>query len=264
MQSDKKTDNNLLRKVLKHLFYLTFPFIGYFVLVAVFWLIYPPEAGIFTTPPSLQFSVLGLLLVAYLIPPFGKETIIPALYLGDSIQTIISDLFHLGLDTSEITGYPVWVIFAGIVIMDFYVSFFITMNFDLLLKIPLIGAWIRWIMRLAKSVITKKPWIEELSSAGLLIFMYIPLQGSGAMTCSVIGRLLGYSSIQTIGLVVMGSTLSTITVIFGFSSVVELWKINPILGIMLAAVIIACILVIAYFWNKFTKKFVKQDEITEL
>lgn len=259
MTEEKKTLSAKTVVILHRLACLFGPVICMGLMMLFFMALFPPQEG--EAAPGLQWAIFVLLLIAYIVPPFGKETIIPAMIFGENIQHLLADVFHLSIDTSSITGYPIWIIIFSIVALDILVSAFITLNFSLLLKIPLIGPWLRWIMRSAQKIMVKRPWIESLSSAGLLIFMYIPLQGSGAMTTSVIARLLGYKPVHAIGLVALGSLLSSITVAFGFSSIVELWKINPLLGILLAILIIAAIIVVAYFWNKFTRKFLKPENI---
>ncbi|HJJ54322.1 MAG TPA: small multi-drug export protein [Methanocorpusculum sp.] len=234
MSEEEGNEKGLAFRILRRVFFLVVPILVYVVLLGVFWFVYPPEAGAFTLPPSTEYLALLGLMGAYLVPPFGKETIIP---------------LALGL------GYPIWVIFLGVVGMDIITATFISLNFDLLLKVPLIGRWIRWVMRTADKVRKSKPWIEQLSSAGLLLFMYIPLQGSGSITCSVLGRLLGYKPAVSLGLVIIGSVLSTLTVALGASSVIQLWYIHPLLGIAAAVIILIVILAIAYLWSKFTKRF---------
>jgi len=234
MNKGEHTRQKWIQLILKRVFFLVSPILIYLVLLGIFWFVFPPQTGVFTLPPSAEFLGFVGLMGAYLVPPFGKETIIP---------------LALGF------GYPVWIIFAGVVGMDIITATFISLNFDLLLKIPLVGRWIRWVMRTAERVRKSKPWIEQLSGAGLLLFMYIPLQGSGSITCSVLGRLLGYRPGASLGLVIIGSVLSTLTVAVGASSVIHLWAINPVLGVLAAVLIVALILVIAYIWSRFTRKF---------
>ncbi len=240
MNTGERTRKEWIYRILKRVFFLVVPILVYIVLLGFFWFVYPPQAGVFTLPPSTEYLALFGLLGAYLVPPFGKETIVP---------------LAIGL------GYPIWVIFLGVVGMDIVTATFISFNFDLLLKVPLVGRWIRWIMRTADKLRKTKPWIEQLSSAGLLLFMYIPLQGSGSMTCSVLGRLLGYKPAVSLGLVVIGSVLSTLTVALGASSVIQLWYIHPLLGVAAAVLILAAILVIAYFWSRFTKRFYRSEGV---
>lgn len=220
-----------------------------------FWFVFLPAQGALVSP---EFLVFAGLMIAYMVPPFGKETIIPAALIGGpAVVGLVSSIISIPTGTA-LGGYPLWTVVAGIVILDFLVALFITLNFDLLLKIPLIGGWFRWIMRSADKVLRKKPWIENLSSAGLLIFMYIPLQGSGAMTTSIIARILNYRPLQAIGLVTFGSILPCLTVSLGVSSLVKLWEINPVLAILEGIAIAGLIILIAFLWNKFTRKLAEK------
>lgn len=239
MNTGGQAGKKLIYRILLRLFYLVAPILVYLLLLCAFWLVFPPETGVFTLPPSSEYLGLLGLMGAYLVPPFGKETIIPL---------------------SLALGYPFWVIFLGIVGMDIVTATFVSLNFDLLLKVPLVGRWIRWVIQTADKVRRSRPWIEQLASAGLLLFMYIPLQGSGSITCSVLGRLLGYKPAVSLGLIIIGSVLSTLTVAFGASSVIRLWHINPLLGIAAVVIILAVVLAAAYAWSRFTKKFYLKEE----
>lgn len=242
-------------RILKRIFFLLFPVGLTFLLFLFFWFIFAPAEGSMFSP---EFIVFAGLMVAYMIPPFGKETIIPAALLGgETVSRLIAESTHLSADIA-IGGYPLWTVVVGIVALDLIVSFFISYNFDLLLRIPLIGPWFRWIMRNADRILRKKKWVEDLSSAGLLIFMYIPLQGSGAMTTSIIARILNYHPIHTVGLVTIGSILSCLTVALGVTSIVQLWTINPALAILEILGIILLIVIIAMLWSKFIRKMTER------
>lgn len=127
MNTDGRTGKELIYRILLRFFYLVVPILVYLVLLGVFWFVFPPETGVFSMPPSPEYLGLIGLMGAYLVPPFGKETIIP---------------LALAL------GYPVWVIFLGVVGMDIVTATFVSLNFDLLLRVPLIGRWIRWVVQL--------------------------------------------------------------------------------------------------------------------
>jgi len=239
---------------------LLVPVILFVALIGLFWFVFPPPegSGVSFSPEYLVF--LGLMIM-YIIPPFGKETIIPlALIGGESVTNLVSSVIQIPAGVA-IGGYPLWTVMVGIIGIDLLVSAFITLNFDLLLKIPLIGKWLKWIMNSADKILKKRKWIENLASAGLLIFMYLPFQGSGAMTTSVIARLLNYRPIQAIGIVGLGSLFSVLTVSLGITSIVELWKISPALAIIEGIAIIAIIILIAFFWNKIVHRMMKKKEL---
>lgn len=226
------------------------PIAAYGLLLVFFWFVYPPQDGsLFSFSP--QYLVLLGLLLVYMIPPFGKETVIPvALIGGEGLINLIATATGIVLDPAAITGFPLWVIVLGIVGLDIAVAAFVILNFNLLLKIPGVGTGLRWIMRGADNIIQSKPWIKSLSSTGLLIFMYIPFQGSGALTTSVITRLLNYHPVFAICLVTFGSLLSTLTIGLGLSSILKLWEVNPIFGILLAAGLLGIIVLFVFSWSK--------------
>lgn len=257
--SEKRSPKDWVKIILIRAAKLLVPILIFVALFGFFWFVFPPPGGS-ASSFSPEYLVFIGLMIAYIVPPFGKETIIPiALIGGEGLTNLVGNFISISAD-SALGGYPLWTVSAGIIIIDILVSSFITLNFDLLLKIPLIGKWLSWIMRGAEKVMKKRKWIEDLASAGLLIFMYLPFQGSGAMTTSVIARFLNYRPAQAIGLVGLGSILSVLTVSLGITSIVELWKVNPVLAILEGVAIVAVIALIAFFWNKIVHKMTEKKK----
>ncbi len=238
MTGEERTLQDWTKVILRRLCLLTGPLLIYAFLILIFWFTYPPETTLFG-PPSQQFLVLMGLLVAYLVPPLGKESIIP---------------ISLGL------GYPAWVIVSGIILMDMVTAMFIALNFDLLEKIPFVGGLIRKFMDGANAIRTRQPWVEQLSHVGLLIFMYIPLQGSGAMNTTILGRLLGMQPRIVYAIVTVGSILSTLTITFGVSAILELWRINPVYAVAAAAAVAVVIILLVLAWRRYTAKLASEDK----
>ena len=224
MDEEGRSAQEWTKIILRRVLFLGGPIAVYCVFLLCLWFVYPPETGLIGAPSQDYLTLFGLF-VAYLIPPFGKESIIP---------------IALGF------GYPIWIICFGIILMDMMSSILIALNFDLLEKIPFVGDLIRRFMDGANSIRKKKPWIEQLSHLGLLIFMYIPLQGSGATNTTILGRLFGMRVRTVFWIVTVGSILSTLSVAFGTAAVIELWRINPWLAVLailvIAAVIVAVVL----------------------
>lgn len=225
------------RIILRRIVLLAAPLVIYILLIGIFWFTYPPETGLFGSP-NQQFVILIGLLAAYLVPPLGKESIIP---------------IALGL------GYPAWVVASGVILMDMVTAMFIACNFDLLEKIPVVGGLIQKVMNTAAATRKSQPWIEQLSHIGLFIFMFIPLQGSGAMNTTILGRLLGMPPRVVYLIVTAGSILSTLTIIFGVTAILELWQTNPHYAILLIAVIVVVILILVILWRRYTAKFGKKE-----
>ena len=233
MAEEGRSAQEWTKIILRRVLFLGGPIAVYCVFLLCLWFVYPPETGLIGAPSQDYLTLFGLF-VAYLIPPFGKESIIP---------------IALGF------GYPIWIICFGIILMDMMSSILIALNFDLLEKIPFVGDLIRRFMDGANSIRKKKPWIEQLSHLGLLIFMYIPLQGSGATNTTILGRLFGMRVRTVFWIVTVGSILSTLSVAFGTAAVIELWRINPWLAVLAVLVIAAVIVAVVFVWRRYTKRF---------
>ncbi len=70
-------------------------------------------------------------------------------------------------------------------------SLIVSVNYDLLEKIPLVGKFIKKLRKKAKSVIEKRDLTKDVSYFTIFWLMFIPIYGTGPMVMSVIGRLLG-------------------------------------------------------------------------
>ena len=170
---------------------------------------------------SEQWSWYWKLTVIYFIPPAGKETVIPA-GLG------VASSFGLGVKLPvNIWALSIWV-------------------FDILACLAIITNW--WLLELLiehipgfpfigirrkkphfyKTKISLKKWYHglhkktqaleakkygKLLPIALFIFMFIPFQGTGAMSTTVIGTWIGLKKFETILIVTFGSLLSIIVLI---------------------------------------------------
>ena len=95
--------------------------------------------ALYITEPSQRFLALSGPAAAYFIPPAGKESIIPIAIL---------------------MGYPWWLITTVIFLIDVAaVSLFEVWNFDLAMKIPLIGHLLEIGMTTARNYTETQPWM---------------------------------------------------------------------------------------------------------
>ncbi len=194
---------------------------------------------LFAYLPTDQF-ILGVSLFAlYMAPGAGKESIIPVM---------------MGF------GYPWWLVLAGIVTIDMTLAVLISFNFDLLLKIPILGQILLFFTGKTNNILQKRPWIKGLSVGGLLIFMYVPFMGSSAIDTSIIGRLLSIHPKIILPIVFVGSILATLTMAFGARAIIDLWFVQPIYAIGAVAAVIVGGILIYIGWQKFTaRRFPKKE-----
>ena len=179
-----------------------------------------------------QWSWYWKLTIIYFFPPAGKETIIPA---------------GLGLTSSLGIGValPPFIWGLSIWILDIFTCLAIITNWWLLEliisfipAIPFIGVRIKKKPRIYKTKISLKSWYYSLHNKtqvleverygkllpfALFIFMFIPFQGTGAMSTTIIGTLLGLRRIETILTVIIGSFVSSLFLILLSLGILKLW-----------------------------------------
>ena len=155
--------------------------------------------------PDGKVALFFTLLVAYIIPPAGKESIIP-----------------FGI----ILGYPWWMICSAILIIDSASALLITLNFHHLYKIPIIGDLFIRCSEGMQSIFIRHRWISRFSLAGLFIFIFFPLQGSGAINGTILSRLMSIDPRSAFVIIITASGLSCLAIAFGVTLIDELTNHN--------------------------------------
>ncbi len=188
---------------------------------------------LYLTEPYEQFLIISGLLVAYFVPPAGKETIIPL---------------------AVVLGYPWWLITLVIFLLDVAVSLFVVWNFDLALKIPIIGRLLESGMTIGRNYTESQPWLRRFSTIGLILFVFFPLQGTGAMNGSVLGRLLGLNNNRVFGCVCIGSLTSCLVFALGSDVLLDVYRQDPTLAIGILITIIVAVVAAVVGWRAHKKR----------
>lgn len=189
--------------------------------------------------PDKFAALLGLFLL-YMAPGFGKESITPLILLADC---------------------PWQVIVIGILTIDMTLGIIISMNFDLLIKVPLIGKVILFFTNKTSDILRKHPWIQGFASAGLFLFMFIPFMGSSAINTSLIGRVLSIHPKILLPVIFVGSLAAELFVMAAIFGIVNLWLKDPVYAVIGVIAIAVISLVIWRVWKVYTnKKLSKSDK----
>jgi uncharacterized membrane protein len=191
-------------------------------------------AALYLIEPYEQFLIISGLVAAYFVPPAGKETIIPL---------------------AVVLGYPWWLITLVIFLLDVAVSLFVVWNFDLALKIPIIGRLLESGMTIGRNYTESQPWLRRFSTIGLILFVFFPLQGTGAMNGSILGRLLGLSGPRVFGCVCIGSLTSCLVFALGADVLLDVYQQNPTLGIGILVGIVVAVVAAIIGWWMYRKRF---------
>ncbi len=178
------------------------------------------------------FLELASLVILYFIPPAGKESLIPA---------------------AIALGIPWYTICAIFTFIDIISCLFLLWNFEILLSIPFIGPRLIRLMHKGREFLSKHEWLERLYLVGLAVFVFFPLQGTGAVSGTVIGKMAGMPPIEIFCAISIGSTLHSL--IIGLSA----YALNKYLGLNLWYMVvfilgvIVLISVVTYLWYRNTE-----------
>ena len=221
------TDNMTRSGILLFNFILPFIVLGIFILILYIFL-----------PYETYLALLGLMFI-YFVPPAGKESVIP---IGVSL------------------GMPWWLIGTSIAMMDIIATLFMILNFDLALKIPILGdQWMKSFIEHGEVFFSRHRWIEKFSSVGLAVFVMIPMQGTGGISTPIVGKMIGIPGKNVLAAVITGSLAGCYIIALGSEYIKELFLMDIKYGI---AAIIILIAVIAGGYLLFSKNRRKLRERT--
>ncbi|MBP2133518.1 putative membrane protein [Methanomicrobium sp. W14] len=208
----------------KALFNLVIPFIVLGIYIFILYV---------SLPEAVYISLLGLMFI-YFIPPAGKESVIP---IGISL------------------GMPWWIIGTSVAMMDIISTLFMILNFDLALKIPVLGdRWMKSFMEHGGEFFSKHRWIERFSSFGLAVFVMIPMQGTGGVATPIVGKMIGIPGKNVFLAVVAGSLSGCYIIALGSEYIKDLFLIDIRYGIAAVAVTAVVILTVYYAWTRKKKR----------
>lgn len=183
------------------------PFLLCGLFLAFVWLFLPAE----------QWLLLFGMMVAYIVPPLGRETIIPVCIL---------------------LGIPWWLAAFTLAFLDFVGGLFMAWNFPLVIRIPYAGPWISRFMEAGRTFLDRRPWLERLYFVGLIAFVALPFDGSGSIVASVVGRMLGMAKTEVLACITIGGIIGSFAIALGIDYVVNLIPPGAGLWVSLAVLLL--------------------------
>jgi uncharacterized membrane protein len=180
-----------------------------------------------------QILILGGLIIAYFIPPSGKESVIPV---GVAL------------------GIPWWLMAATLAILDVLTALFMILNFGLVLKLPKLGPWVARFLASGKEIMTRRPWIARWRVLGVAFFVFLPLQGTGGVGATLVGIMVGLTPAEILLAVGIGGSLEALTFALGSEIIWTLILTNLPLGLAVAAAVIVVAVVMFLVFRRRTGK----------
>jgi uncharacterized membrane protein len=172
------------------------------------------------------FLIVVGLMVAYVLPPAGKETAIPA---------------------GIFLGIPWWLMAVSIMMIDIETALFMGWNFDLALKIPWLGRIMESFIVKAGEFIQEQPWVKKLYFTGIVVLVMSPVMGSGGIRGSIIGNLLGMQKLPLFLAIFAGAFIGCFSIALAAVFLQELFIQSILQGTAVLAGLIIITLIVWYY-----------------
>lgn len=160
-------------------------------------------------------ALLFPLIAAYFFPPFGKESVIP---LGVS----------LGIHPALMA--------VTIALVDLLVGLFLLWNYRILYYIPILGNWARKTELKAKKMVAEGRGFSKLAFLGLVLWVMVPFQGSGAVSATIIGKMSGMDAKKVLLAIAAGALAGTFMIAYSFNYILLAFQADLLLGVVVVAV----------------------------
>jgi len=141
-------------------------------------------------PPTF-FEIAFLGMIGYLLTPLGAEFWVP---------TSVLAVRGLGGGVSEAS----WAV-GSIVLVDWFTALFLLWNFDLAERAPILGKFIDKTEARCQRFLAEKPWRQKLAVAALALYVALPVQMSGGVVGSILGRVMGIPRYRVFTIVALSS-----------------------------------------------------------
>jgi uncharacterized membrane protein len=148
--------------------------------------------------PYTDFIAMLGLMVAYLLPPAGKETVIP---IGIAL------------------GIPWYSMAISIAMIDIETGLFMALNFDLAYRLPLLGPLLSDLTKRTEQFITAHRWLAGLWFFAIVLMVMVPFFGSGGVRGSIAGKLLGMNTRLVFLAITAGALIGCIGIAVGSDTI---------------------------------------------
>lgn len=141
--------------------------------------------------PPVFFGIALGAMIGYLATPLGAEFWVPT-------SVIAVELGGGGVAMAA-------VVVASVVLVDVFTALFLLWNFDLAERTPLLGKFIDKAEERCRRFLREKPWRQRLAVVALGVYVALPVQMSGGVVGSILGRVMGIPRYRVFVIVALSS-----------------------------------------------------------
>ena len=141
--------------------------------------------------PPVFFGIAFVAMVGYMLTPLGAEFWVPTSVLA--VQASGGGLVEAAVAV------------ASVVLVDWFTALFLLWNFDLAERAPFLGRFIDKTEDRCRGFLDEKPWRRRLAVVALAVYVALPVQMSGGVVGSILGRVMGIPRYRVFAIVAASS-----------------------------------------------------------
>lgn len=140
------------------------------------------------------------------------------------------------------------------VLIESCIALFVTTNLDVLYKLPWVGPGLRDMEKNGRATLSRRHWIRRMAFLGVVVFVSIPVPGTGAIGGIVVARLVGLGLNRSFGAVLMGTVVGAYGMAMGASSLAHVFspaRDSEWFGLLRLLIIILIIALLSWFGRRY-------------
>jgi len=112
-----------------------------------------------------------------------------------------------------------------------------------------LGKWIIKTEKKGSKVMSESRPIETLSFIGIVLFVMFPLQGTGGVGASILGRTIGMNPYKVWFAIIIGAVVGCFLIAYAAEFFWEIFIGNPLTGLIILFIIIALVVFLIHRWQ---------------
>jgi len=143
---------------------------------------------------------------------------------------------------------------AGLVtVVEACIALFVSINLDLLYRVPWVGTSLHRMEARDRRLLDRHAWIRRTTEAGLVLFLTLPLPATGAVSGTLLARLVGLGFARSFVVVVLGNGLGALALALTAETAIE-WvpsgEESELVAALRAAAVIAIIVLVSWYGHR--------------
>ncbi len=149
-----------------------------------------------------------------------------------------------------------------IAVLDTLLAWFLCYNLDLIRDWKTADRFISFVEKKSLLAFKRRPWIRKVAIGFLALFVIIPMQGSGGLTASAIGKFMGLKPWKVILSIGLGSLGGCLLIAYAVDTIKSIF--TPRVQIILFIILVSLVVAFFFYSNKKERRLKKELEDKEI